>query len=335
MTKSDSRDTPAAKSPGEIIGELFSSAGQLPISGGWGVDQESACVIERSNQFALPGVAFDPWKTIRTFVEKRIYIELIVSRDENDRCSGISWSLTTRKTIHAPDGRVYECLSYEVSAFRDADWESLKAEWEGPNGYQSPNFDHHAHLQRRNALRNVTQKEFWFDISSCYQQQLFGINLPWMLLGFGRGDITDYESQRPGMGYSVAYHGIEVPDVAATVYFYTLNESEIPDGPRSEEVIGQLQHAIGDVFQICEMQSKTCVVEGTGIVEVDGHDAWACAVLGVQEEGQADRKTLILLRGHDGRFVKIRISFGAQAELEDLAFGFAKVAFVDVLLSQQ
>ena len=133
--------------------ECFASAGELPISGGWGSAQEDACVIDRNDPVALPGFAFNPWGVIGAFIESCIYMDLVVSRDQDDRYSGISWALHNRETVQASDGRFFEHLTYVVSAFHDSDWESLKDEWEGPNGYGSPHFDHQAHVEKRTALQ--------------------------------------------------------------------------------------------------------------------------------------------------------------------------------------
>jgi tetratricopeptide (TPR) repeat protein len=156
--------------PREILAADFKSIGELPIHGGWGYSREDAVIIDRNDPVVPRGIPFDGVGLEYVFVEKRIYEELIIFRPENDRYSGIRWNLL-RQEMKDLGSRQYDILTFEVTALRDEDWEELKAEWEGPNGYGAPGFDEAAHLQKRDArtVRYVT--EYWFDITSFFGLQ--------------------------------------------------------------------------------------------------------------------------------------------------------------------
>ena len=66
----------------------------------------------------------------KVFVEKRTYIELIVMAPPEKKCSGIEWRIVGQEILHE-NSRVFEHLTFSVTALLDSDWEELKAEWEG------------------------------------------------------------------------------------------------------------------------------------------------------------------------------------------------------------
>jgi len=295
--------------PRKVLAELFTSlGGELPIRGGWGMGQEDACVIEKDDPAAIPGFSFDPWKIIWTFVEKRIYMELIVTRAQDDRFSGITWDLLERKTVHE-NGRVFEWMNFEVSAFQDSDWESLRAEWEGENGCSSPDFDIEAHFKRRDACRVVKPRAYWFDVTSCYSSTLYGINLPWVLAGLGRGNIVDYESTSPGQGYSVAYHTLGRVGVTSSIYFYTFGH-HVSEDLEDELLIEHFKSVVRDIVEVNEgTHKKTCVLNEAGYFGTHGQEpAYLRAEFDLMSESDGPSKTFLYLKGRDGRFVKIRQS---------------------------
>ena len=156
------------KSPREIIASCFPSLkGGLPIQGGWGYAKEDACIIEKIDPLNISGLPFDGVGVEYIFVEKRIYVELIVNRPTDQRFSGINWKLLEQKLTHE-NNRSYDRLSFEVTAVSDKDWKELKTEFEGPQGYGTDDFDIDVHNQKR--LEKTVQfvRDFWFDITSFY-----------------------------------------------------------------------------------------------------------------------------------------------------------------------
>lgn len=159
------------ESPREILASDFKSLhGGLPIRGGWGYTKEEACIIDKNDPLVDPSIPFDGIGVEYAFVEKRIYEEMIIFRPEDERFSGIRWNLREQYLLHDA-GRDFDRLVFDITAFRDNDWEQLKAEYEGPQGYGHPNFDEEAHEKKRQEKMVRITKEFWFDITSFYGQR--------------------------------------------------------------------------------------------------------------------------------------------------------------------
>ena len=64
------------ESPRQIIFEDYKI--DLPISGGWGYNFETACVIDKNDPTVIKGLPFDGTSVEYVFVEKRIYEEMII-----------------------------------------------------------------------------------------------------------------------------------------------------------------------------------------------------------------------------------------------------------------
>lgn len=103
------------------------------------------------------------------FVEKRIYEEMIIFRPEGEKFSGISWELQQQRLFHEGE-RIFAKLVFEITAYPDKNWEELKAEFEGPQGYGHPEFDSEAHERKRQEKMVRFTRDFWFDITSYYGQ---------------------------------------------------------------------------------------------------------------------------------------------------------------------
>lgn len=179
-------------SPRDLLAEHFQSmGGPLPVRGGWGYTQESAVIIDRNDPIVDQQEPFNGVAIEHVFVEKRIYEELIVQRPEEDRFSGISWELQ-KQILVTEDNRKFDVLEFEVTAFRDADWERLKADWEGPSGFQSPEFDEAAHFSLRETLQIRYVATFWFDITSFFGliDNITDSELDELLAGLDSGDAT-------------------------------------------------------------------------------------------------------------------------------------------------
>lgn len=160
------------ESPREILAADFKSlCGGLPIHGGWGYTKADACIIEKDDPFVDPSIPFDGISVEYAFVEKRIYEEMIIFRPDGEKFSGIRWNLQEQNLFHE-EGHSFDRLVFEITAFRDSDWEELKAEFEGTQGYGSPDFDEQAHEKRRQEKMVCFTREFWFDITSFYGQGL-------------------------------------------------------------------------------------------------------------------------------------------------------------------
>jgi hypothetical protein len=160
------------ESPREILASDFKSLrGGLPIRGGWGYSQADACIIDQKDPLVDPSLPFNGVAVECVFVEKRIYEEMIIFRPDGQKFSGINWNRQEQSTLHE-GGRAFDRLVFEITAFPDNDWEELKAEFEGPQGYGHPDFDAEAYERKRQERMVRFTREFWFDITSFYGQGL-------------------------------------------------------------------------------------------------------------------------------------------------------------------
>lgn len=156
------------ESPREIIAADFASLnGGLPIQGGWGYTKDQACIIVKDDPLVDPSRPFDGVGIEHVFVEKRIHEEMIIFQPRGEQFSGIQWTLLKQSLVH-DDARSYDHLVFEITGFRDADWEALKAEATGPNGFEHPDFDMQAHQNKRQAAMVRFNRDFWFDITSFF-----------------------------------------------------------------------------------------------------------------------------------------------------------------------
>lgn len=155
------------EAPRWIIANHFpSSKGGLPIRGGWGYTQASACILCRDDPLNAPGIPVDGAAIEHAFVEKRCYAELILFRAKGDAHRGIGWTLERQALVSGADGRKYDRFMVEIACFRERDWDMLKAEY--ALGRNTPEFDVEAFRCRQAALKRRYLCEYWFDITSFF-----------------------------------------------------------------------------------------------------------------------------------------------------------------------
>jgi len=138
-------------------------------------------------------------------------------------------------------------------------------------------------------------------------------DFPAAVAGFARGPRTDYESRAPGLGTSVAYTNGRWK---ADIYVYDGGVANIPDGPSSPPVTGQLTQAAADI--------GTAVAQGIyrgsedrGAVQVPGSAGarLACRGFTIDHPALGPTESLLCLTGLRGKFVKFRLSGPAAKPL--------------------
>ncbi|KQQ13390.1 hypothetical protein ASF53_14350 [Methylobacterium sp. Leaf123] len=131
-------------------------------------------------------------------------------------------------------------------------------------------------------------------------------DFPAEVAGFSRGPRTDYEARAPGLGYSVVYTNERWK---ADVYVYDAGVANIPDGPSSPAVTGQLAQAASDV--------RTAVAQGIyrgsedrGAVRLPGEAGakFTCRAFAIDHPALGPTESLLCLTGLRGQFVKFRLS---------------------------
>ena len=102
------------ESPRQIILEDFKI--DLPISGYWGYNLESACVIDKNDPAVSKGMPFDGIGIEYIFVEKRIYEEMIIFRDDHEKYAGIRWDRQAQKLLVVVAMTTFDCLNVKLVA---------------------------------------------------------------------------------------------------------------------------------------------------------------------------------------------------------------------------
>lgn len=154
------------ESPRQIIREDFKI--DLPITGGWGYDLESACVIDKNDPTVSKVIPFNGVSIEYVFVEKRIYEEMIIFRPANEKYSGIRWEIREQELLHK-EGRTFDKLVFEVVGFTDEVWDELSSRFEELKNNNKldllPELDAYRESKAHKFIR-----EYYFDISSFYGQ---------------------------------------------------------------------------------------------------------------------------------------------------------------------
>lgn len=110
------------ETPRQIILEDFKI--DLPIKGGWGYGFDTACVIDKNYSSLNPTVPFNGVSIEYVFIEKRIYEEMIIFREKNEKFAGIRWNLL-KQELQTYEGKPYDILSFDVLGFSDSVWSEI------------------------------------------------------------------------------------------------------------------------------------------------------------------------------------------------------------------
>lgn len=152
------------ESPRQIIFEDFKI--DLPITGGWGYDFETACVIDKNDATVSKVIPFNGVSVEYVFAEKRIYEEMIIFRQSHEKYSGIRWELEKQELLFKED-KPYDKLVFNVVGFTDEVWNELTTRFEEIKN--SGKLDLLPELDAyRESKAYKFNREYYFDISSFY-----------------------------------------------------------------------------------------------------------------------------------------------------------------------
>ena len=154
----------SVESPRQIIFEDFQI--DLPISGGWGYEISTACIINKDDptvdrEMPFNGVAFE-----YVFVEKRIYEEMIIFRDKNEAYAGIRWELEKQELLFQDD-RVFDKLIFNIIGFTEEIWDELTSRFDAIERSGKYELIEDLNLYRESKALKL-KREFYFDITSFY-----------------------------------------------------------------------------------------------------------------------------------------------------------------------
>ena len=155
--------------PRQILREHFpNTANELLIKGGWGYEIEDATVVLEFDPEINPNHRFSGVSIENVFIQKRIWEELTFARPEGERYCGIRESKVRQSLQVDLAGRHYDYILVDVTAFREQDWEELKADWEAHDGYKNDPEGRIQHEAWHNSRQIKFQEEFWFNINNFF-----------------------------------------------------------------------------------------------------------------------------------------------------------------------
>lgn len=154
--------------PQEFLARKYKSEPALPIRGGWGYSEVDAVVIDKSHPARIKAQPFDGVGVEHVFAKLRMFEELIGTRPVGKQHAGCGLKLLDQRLVVGEGGKKYDVLRFNISALPLETWETMKAEWEGPDGFTSDDFDIEDHKRRREAATVHYVGEYWFEISSFF-----------------------------------------------------------------------------------------------------------------------------------------------------------------------
>ena len=251
------------ESPKQVLEADFDIiVGKLPISGGWGYSKLEACIINKNDSINDLSLPFSGIDIEQIFIEHRTYEEMIIFRPEGEKFSGFNWNILNQSVLQ-DNNRYYKKLVIEITAFADSDWEDLKNEYNGPNGYGSSSFQIEIHMMKRQEKMMHFKREFWFDITSYYiehsvnkntrpiepiDENIYcGIRFPSLLNSFELRTVIDEEKSDPGLGVTLNYIA---PHSKVSIFIYNLSLQNISENIESPVILDEYENAIGDIYQL-------------------------------------------------------------------------------------
>ena len=150
------------ESPRQIIFEDYKM--DLPISGGWGYDIESACIIDKNDPTLDKVTPFDGISIEYVFVEKRIYEEMIIFREPSEKFWGIRWDLENQQLIKVGD-RSFDLLIFDVVGFSEEIWGELTSRFDTIKANEQWHLMSELDAYRESKAVKF-KREFYFDITS-------------------------------------------------------------------------------------------------------------------------------------------------------------------------
>jgi hypothetical protein len=135
---------------------------------------------------------------------------------------------------------------------------------------------------------------------------LFGLLFPDTISGFKRGNVTNYETDHPGLGDGVKYSS---NGWSIDVYIYDDGLKNIPDSLSSELVTAQFAQARGDIHSI--QQSRSGKVEDGETFQISSPTNTArftCESFLIVDTSSHQIDSFLCLTAWHGKFVKYRLS---------------------------
>ena len=155
-----------------------------------------------------------------------------------------------------------------------------------------------------------------------------GIKLAQQYADFCRGAVTNNESEHPGLGHTVRYHGAQ--DSEATVYIYTAGQSDVPDGPSSDIVMAEFNRATAEIITFNKDAGMPISLVGRyGTGSPQNGPEFLCAELLIGDEKDQAR-SFLYLSAKAGCFLKLRVTISPAEDVLSKARQFADAVAADL-----
>ena len=102
------------------------------------------------------------------FLEYRTYEEAIIFRPKGQQLAGFRFEPGMQYLIMGDDGKHYDNVSIEVTAFTEEDYCRLKDDWTAHHAYEDDEDGRQRHLQLAEDKKITYEVTGWFDISRIY-----------------------------------------------------------------------------------------------------------------------------------------------------------------------
>ena len=130
---------------------------------------------------------------------------------------------------------------------------------------------------------------------------LLGIRFPSTVAGFAYQETTNYESKKPGLGYSVYYRR---GDQWADVYVYTLGRGNIAQAYDPAASKAQYKQAAGDITEAAA-RGYYRSAEALGSYPAPSFECGRFSIVGKAGESN---DSILCVTTRKGRFLKLRLS---------------------------
>lgn len=148
-----------------------------------------------------------------------------------------------------------------------------------------------------------------------YRHEPTGIVFPDRVALFEKwADVTDYETENPGLGISVAYNS---PGITVTVYLYTMGMDAIPDNLQSPILQDHFKQAATDIERAGEQGyyfSVTKLSEGEVTWDVARTATTSLHSSYSYTQREQDRLSHLYLMGFRNHFLKIRFTYDKEIQ---------------------
>ncbi len=135
----------------------------------------------------------------------------------------------------------------------------------------------------------------------------FGLTFPDRIAGATLGSVTDFEKNKPGLGYGLKY---QLSGWAISIFIYDDAIKTIPDDLSSDVLKQQLAQAHGD---IAEMQKRGTYSEvkltGSHVIkDARGQARFLCEDFDLVRQNGENVDSFLCFTGWHNKFVKFRLS---------------------------